>query len=62
MSKTWTKDAREKAAQRSRQVGELHLKRRLALQDRGRRRIGDDVGTGPAHSAYVEIRERRSAP
>lgn len=30
-------------------------------QERQRHRIGDDVGTGPSHSAYVEIRERWEA-
>ena len=28
----------------------------ISAEERARSRVGDDVGTGPSHSAYVEIR------
>ena len=49
VAKSWTRDARSKAAERS-------------AEERARSRVGDDVGTGPSHSAYVEIRERWDGP
>lgn len=49
VAKSWTNDARRKASERN-------------GKEKGRHRIGDDVGTGPAHAAYVEIRERWDGP
>ncbi|CAL1155420.1 unnamed protein product [Cladocopium goreaui] len=49
VAKSWANDARRKANERT-------------SEERGRHRIGDDVGTGPSHVAYVEIRERWDGP
>lgn len=63
VAKTWTHDARQTAAERANQAQRTSFDGRDRSVDqtaeaRGRRRIGDDLGTGPAHSAYIEIRER----
>eukprot|EP00913_Durusdinium_trenchii_P017005 g15990.t1 len=67
VAKTWTHDARQTAAERANQAQRTSFDGRDRSVDqtaeaRGRRRIGDDLGTGPAHSAYIEIRERWDGP
>ncbi|CAJ1456326.1 unnamed protein product [Effrenium voratum] len=49
IAKTWTHSAREAA-------------RKRLVEGHDKHHVGDDVGTGPSHSAYVEIRERWDGP